>query len=104
MKSQSVTSQTPPPSANTSHTGTLAANSDYDGADQRALGEAEMVVDQKMDVGDVRRSRDLVQKHPDHDRDIDGKHQAPGLFPQTQLHSAPGAAIGPTITCGAPDA
>src|SRR6202035_3298396 len=39
-------------------------------ADQRALGEAEMIVDQKMDVGDVGRQRDLVDKHPDNNGDI----------------------------------
>jgi hypothetical protein len=48
-----------------------------------------------MDVGDVGRQRDLVEKDPDHDGDIDGKHQAPFFFmkertlPHTQIHSAP---------------
>ena len=80
-----VISHTAPPSANTSHTGTLSVNSDDDRADQRALGEAEMIVDQQMDVGDVRRQRDLVEENPDDDGGIDGKHQAPGIFPHPQI-------------------
>ena len=35
-----------------------------DGADQRALGEAEMIVDQKVNVGDEGRQRELVRKTP----------------------------------------
>src|SRR4051794_29266642 len=41
------------------------------GADQRALGEAEMIVDEEMDVGDVRRQRDLVQENPDQNGNVD---------------------------------
>ena len=37
----------------------------HDRADQRALGEAEMIVDQQMDVGNVRRQRELVEENPD---------------------------------------
>src|SRR5258707_12513527 len=61
----------------------------YDGADQRALGETEMIVDQEVDVGDVGFAGDLAEKNPDHDGDVDGEHQAPGGFPHTQIHSAP---------------
>jgi hypothetical protein len=34
-------------------------------ADQRALGEAEMIIDQEVDVGDAGRQRDLVEEHSD---------------------------------------
>ena len=85
-------SQTAPASANTSHTGTFADKQRHDRADQRALGKAEMIIDQEVDVGDVGSQRDLVEKHPDQHGDIDGKHQAPGVFPHTQIHSAPGVA------------
>src|ERR1700688_2989138 len=64
----------------------------YDGADQRALGEAEMIVDHEVDVGDVGFAGDLVEKNPDHNGDVDGEHQAPGIFPHTQIHLAPGRA------------
>jgi hypothetical protein len=84
-----VTGQTPPPSANTSHTGTSGANSETT-APISALGESEMIIDQEMDVGDVGRQRDLVEEHPDQNGGVDGKHQAPGVFPHTQIHSAPG--------------
>jgi hypothetical protein len=30
-----------------------------------------------------------VDKNPDDNHRIDGKHQAPGIFSQTQIHSAP---------------
>ena len=46
-KSPNVMSHTAPPSANTSQTGTLAENSDTARADQRALGEAEMIIHQR---------------------------------------------------------
>ena len=82
-------SQTPPESANTSHTGTVEKKQRYRGADQRALGKAEMIIDQKVDVGDIGFARDLVEENPDQDGDVDGKHQAPGVFPHTQNHSAP---------------
>ena len=88
MKSPSVTSQTAPPSANTSHTGTSRKTA-IPRADQRALGETEMIIDQQMDVGDVGLARDLVEKNPDQNGDVDGQHQAPGVFPHTQIHSAP---------------
>jgi hypothetical protein len=48
-----------------------------------------MIIHQKMDVGDIGLAGDL-EKNPDDDGDIDGKHQAPGVFSQTQIHSAPG--------------
>ena len=60
-----------------------------DGADQCALGKAEMIIDQQMDVGDIGFAGDLVEKNPDQNSDVDGKHQAPGIFPHTQIHSAP---------------
>ncbi len=52
-----------------------------DRADQRAFGEAEMIIGQQMDVGDVRRQRDLVEENPDYYGDIDDQHQAPGVLP-----------------------
>src|ERR1700736_3927159 len=55
--------------------------------DQRALDEAEMIVGQQMDVGDVGRQRDLVQENPDHDGDVDGKHQPPGVLPRAKAHA-----------------
>ena len=58
-------------------------------ADQRALGEAEMIIDQQMDVGNVGRQRDLVEKHPDQHGDVDGEHQAPGVFPTRRFIRAP---------------
>src|SRR5713101_3199492 len=48
-----------------------------------------MLIDQKIYVADVSLACDLVEKHPDEDGGIDGKHQAPGVFPHTQIHSAP---------------
>jgi hypothetical protein len=59
-----VTGQTPPPSANTSHTGTSGANSETT-APISALGESEMIIDQEVDVGDAGRQRDLVEEHSD---------------------------------------
>src|SRR5580704_19784943 len=71
----------------------------YDRPDQRALGEAEMIVDEEVDVGNVRWKPDLVEKYPDENRRVDGEHQPPGVFSQTQIHSAPdGLAWVPTIT------
>src|SRR6185437_8414771 len=54
------------------------------------LGKAEMIIHQKVDVGNVGLAGDLVEKNPDQDGGIDGKHQAPGALPHTQIHSAPG--------------
>src|SRR6478736_7048277 len=51
-----------------------------DRADQRAFGKTKMIIDQKMDVGDVRLARDLVEKNPRQNGGIDGKHQPPGAF------------------------
>src|SRR5664279_5238377 len=48
-----------------------------------------MIVDQEMDVGDVGLAAELVEQHPDQHGDIDGQHQAPGIFPYPQIHSAP---------------
>jgi hypothetical protein len=48
-----------------------------------------MIIDQKVDVGDVGFARNLVEENPDQDGDVDGKQQAPGVFPHTQNHSAP---------------
>jgi hypothetical protein len=62
----------------------------YHRADQRTLGEAEMIVDQKMNVGNVGFARDLEEKYPGENGDVDGQHQAPGVFPHRQNHSAPG--------------
>jgi hypothetical protein len=31
-----------------------------------------------------------VEEHPDQNGGVDSKHQAPGVFPHTQIHSAPG--------------
>src|ERR1700739_3441425 len=67
----------------------LSKKQRHDGADQRALGEAEMIVHQQMATGNVGFAGYLVEKNPDHDGDIDGEHQAPGIFPNTQSHSAP---------------
>jgi hypothetical protein len=50
-----------------------------------------MIIDQKMDVGNVGLARDLVEKNPRQNGGIDGKHQPPGVFPHTQIHSAPEA-------------
>ena len=50
-------------------------------ANQGAFCKAEMIIDQQMDVWDVRRQRDLVPEHPDQHGGIDGKHRAPGVFP-----------------------
>ena len=58
-------------------------------SDQRPLGEAEMIVDQQVDIGNVRRQRDLVEEDSDEDGDVDGQHQSPGVFPPTQIHRAP---------------
>jgi hypothetical protein len=52
-----------------------------------------MIIDQEMDVGDVGLARDFVEKNPDQDGNIDGKHQPPGVFPHTQIHSAPGNSV-----------
>src|SRR5450631_3928951 len=60
-----------------------------DRPDQRALGKAEMIIDQQVDVGNVGLARDLVEKNPDQNRDVDGQHQPPGVFPHAQNHSAP---------------
>ena len=77
----------------------------HDGADQRALGEAEMIVDQQVNVGDVGLARQLVEEDADEYGGVDGKHQPPGVFPHTQIHSAPEAKHqGRTITCGARNA
>src|ERR1700761_4618238 len=67
----------------------LSKKQRHDGADQCAFGEAEMIVHQQMDIGNVGFAGDLVEKNPDDDGDIDGEHQAPGIFPHTQIHSAP---------------
>jgi hypothetical protein len=61
----------------------------YHRADQRAFRKTEMIIDQKMDVGDIRLARDLVEKNPCQNGGIDGQHQTPGVFPHTQIHSAP---------------
>ena len=50
-----------------------------------------MIVDQEMDVGDVGLARQLVEKDADQHGDVDREHQPPGVFPQTQIHSAPEA-------------
>src|SRR5258706_9833648 len=69
MKRPSVISQTAPPSANTSHTGTPEKNSDTI-APINALGKAEMIIDQQVDVGDVGLARDLVEENPDQNGDV----------------------------------
>ena len=84
----SVASQTAPASANTSQIGTSAVNSDTI-SPTSALDETEMIVDQKMNVGDEGRQRDLVQENPDHHGDVDGKHQSPGVLQGAPIHSAP---------------
>ena len=48
-----------------------------------------MIIDQQVDIGNVGLQGDLVEKNPDQDGDIDGKHQTPGAFQHTQIHSAP---------------
>ncbi|MEY9453734.1 G3E family GTPase [Bradyrhizobium ottawaense] len=62
------------------------------GTDQRALDEAEMVVDQEMDVGDVRRQLDLVNEHADDDRRVDREQESPGIVLDRSDHAAPGLA------------
>jgi hypothetical protein len=47
-----------------------------------------------MDIGDIGLARQLVEKDADQHRDIDREHQPPGVFPQTQIHSAPEAKSG----------
>ena len=53
MKSPSVTSQARAGEREHQPHRHLGEEQRHDGADQRALGEAEMIVDQQMDVGDV---------------------------------------------------
>jgi hypothetical protein len=48
-----------------------------------------MVVDQKMDVGDVGRKSRLVEKDTDHDGTVDGQHRPPRAFQSLQSRSAP---------------
>src|SRR5438105_1747276 len=48
-----------------------------------------MVVDEKMDVGDEGRQRDLVQEDADENRGIDGQHQPPGILPEPRIHRPP---------------
>src|SRR5258708_4634469 len=49
-----------------------------------------MIIDQQVDIGDIGLAADLVEEIPDQNGDVDGKHRAPGVFPHTQIHSAPG--------------
>jgi hypothetical protein len=49
----------------------------YQGAGQRAFGKTEMIVDQQVDIRDVRRQRNLVEKNPDDNRGVDSDHQLP---------------------------
>src|ERR1019366_1988735 len=51
-------------------------------------------VDQEMNVGDVGWKPDLVEKNSRYNGDIDGKHQAPGVSPGSQIpiHRRPGQA------------
>src|SRR5579863_8505635 len=56
-------------------------------ADQPAFDEPEMVINEKMDVGDVRRQQDLMNEHPGNHRGVDGKHQTPRVLPDEPIHS-----------------
>src|SRR5580692_8252983 len=42
-----------------------------------------------MDVGNVGRQRDLIEKNPCYHGTIDGKHQAPAVLEHAEIHSAP---------------
>jgi hypothetical protein len=57
-----------------------------------------MIVDQQVDVGHIGRKRYFVEKHPDQGRDIDCKHQSPGVLSQAQNHSAPEKAVSLSAT------
>jgi hypothetical protein len=57
--------------------------------DQCALGEAELIVDQKMGVGNVGRQADLVQENPNDNQRVDDEHQPPGVLQRPQIHQAP---------------
>src|SRR3981189_2894469 len=52
-----------------------------------------MIVDQQVDIGEVRLAGELVEKNTDEDGDIDGQHQPPRVFPNTPIHSAPEAEL-----------
>jgi hypothetical protein len=48
-----------------------------------------MIVDEEVDVGDVRRQLDLVDEHADDDRGVDREQETPGIFLNLGDHAAP---------------
>src|SRR4051794_39477906 len=47
-----------------------------------------MIVDEEVDVGDVRRQLDLVNEHADDDRRVDREQETPGVFLKVSEHMA----------------
>src|SRR5438270_3557888 len=50
-----------------------------------------MLVDQQVDVGDVRRQLDFVDEDAGNDRGVDREQEAPGVLQDASAHKAPAA-------------